>query len=90
MGLSCTGAANPVIRSAALAGKIRYTPHATHWMRLRYITWREVETALADPEIRCPGHSGRTVIRTHVGGRLLRIVYEMRRGTCLVFPSWLR
>ena len=63
---------------------IAYTPHATHWMRLRRVTRREVETALADPEIRCPGRFGRTVIRTRIRGRLLRIVYEIDRGTCLV------
>ena len=63
---------------------IAYTPHATHWMRLRRITRREVETALADPEILCPGHCGRKVIRTHVRGRLLRIVYETGRVQRLV------
>ena len=63
---------------------IAYTPHATHWMLLRRTTRREAETALADPEILCPGHFGRNVIRTRVRGRLLRIVYETGRAHRLV------
>ena len=63
---------------------IAYTPHATHWMLLRRNTRREAETALADPEILCPGHFGRNVIRTRVRGRLLRIVYETGRAHRLV------
>ena len=64
--------------------RIAYTSHATHWMRMRHITPHEVKVALADPEIHYPGHGGRTEIRTHLRGRLLRIASDLHRGTCLV------
>ena len=63
---------------------IRFSPHAECRMRLHRVTHREVEAAVANPDIRIPGRQGRTVIRTRVRGRGLRVVVEPRDRDMLV------
>jgi hypothetical protein len=67
---------------------IRFSPHAEIRMHVRRITRREVETAIANPDLQMPGHHDRTVIRTRVRGRSLYIVIEPRDRDIVVVSMY--
>jgi hypothetical protein len=66
---------------------ISYTPYATWRMHRRRITPREVEAALAHPEICCPTSNGRQIVRACVGGRALCVAYERQEEAGIVVIS---
>jgi hypothetical protein len=63
---------------------IRFSPHAECRMRFYRVTHREVEAAVANPDIQMPGRHGRTIIRTRVRARGLRVVVEPRHQALMI------
>ena len=76
--------ATPAVERGALMSSVQYTPHAAFKMRVRRISRGEVLAALAHPDTCVPGRFGRTVVRSRVRGRLLRIVYDVQRTGVVV------